>query len=405
MLKVGEIIEFNRVKQFKYIKPLGVGGTGDTHLFEDETTDMLFAFKKYVPKDTSYKDEFYERFVDEIKILFKISHPNIVRIYNYYLYPEIKLGYLQMEYVDGVSIDNFQPYAWGKEWSELFIDVIRAFEYLENNDILHRDIRPANVLIDKYENVKIIDFGFGKKLDSEERDGKSVLLNWPVTELPEETYYKGIYNHQSEIYFVGKLFQNILEENIGDFCFNHIIQKMIKTKPSQRYRSFIEVSKEISAGIISKIDFSDSEKEIYISFADELSNKITKFNDGFSPLNDINTTTAMLATLIKDSSLEKYIQANNRLINCFVSGSYTYNTRQDIEVECLKQFYEFFISLTSFKQKIVLDNIYTRLSLIKVEIVDDCRFKFNNHLDKKMTFLIHTIGKRIIGWTTCLSWA
>jgi serine/threonine-protein kinase len=44
MPKAGEVIEFNRVKQFKYIKPIGAGGTGDTHLFEDETTDMLFAF-------------------------------------------------------------------------------------------------------------------------------------------------------------------------------------------------------------------------------------------------------------------------------------------------------------------------------------------------------------------------
>jgi serine/threonine-protein kinase len=374
MPKAGEVIEFNRVKQFKYIKPIGAGGTGDTHLFEDETTDMLFAFKKYVPKDTKYKDELYLRFVDEIKILFKISHPNIVRIYNYYLYPEIKLGYLQMEYVDGVSIDKFQPDGWGKEWSDIFIEVIRAFEYLENNDILHRDIRPENILIDKFENVKLIDFGFGKKLDSKERDGKSVLLNWPVTELPEEILNEGIYNHQSEVYFVGKLFQNMLEENADDFCFNHIIEKMTKTKPKQRYKSFVEVSKEISAGIIGKIDFSESEKEIYISFANELSRKITKFNDRFSPINDIHTIISMLASLVKDSALEKYIQANDRFINCFISGSYTYNTVRDIEVECVKQFYEFFISLNSFKQKIVLDNVYNRLSLIRVEITDELPF-------------------------------
>lgn len=62
---------------------------------------MLFAFKKYVPKDFNYIDELYKRFVDEIKILFTISHPNIVRVYNYYLYPEIKHGYLQMEYIEG----------------------------------------------------------------------------------------------------------------------------------------------------------------------------------------------------------------------------------------------------------------------------------------------------------------
>jgi serine/threonine protein kinase len=222
MIESGTIIEFDRVKKLKYIRPLGEGGTGDAHLFEDETTDMLFAIKKYSPKDTNYLEENYQRFVDEIKILFKISHPNIVRVYNYYLYPEYKLGYLQMEYIEGVAIADFKPAFWGKDWADIFTEVISAFEYLESNNILHRDIRPANIMIDKHENVKVIDFGFGKKLESKDQDGKSVFLNWPVTYLPEETIVEGIYNHRTEIYFVGKLFSNILGKDLADFKFGHI---------------------------------------------------------------------------------------------------------------------------------------------------------------------------------------
>ncbi|HDR7718081.1 MULTISPECIES: serine/threonine protein kinase [Bacillus cereus group] len=161
MVKPGTVVEFNRIKQFRHIKSLGQGGTGDTHLFKDETTEMLFAFKKYAPKDSDYIDENYERFVDEIKILFTISHPNVVRVYNYYLYPENKLGYLQMEYIDGVSIADFEPFL-GKDWQGIFAETISAFEYLESKNILHRDIRPANILIDRHGNVKVIDFGFGK---------------------------------------------------------------------------------------------------------------------------------------------------------------------------------------------------------------------------------------------------
>lgn len=91
----GDLIVFDSKKNFKYIKSLGAGGTGDTHLFLDETTGIQFAIKKYAPKDFRYVDEYYSRFVDEIIILFNITHPNIVRIYNYYLYPELKTGYLQ----------------------------------------------------------------------------------------------------------------------------------------------------------------------------------------------------------------------------------------------------------------------------------------------------------------------
>ncbi len=87
-----DIITFDVKKNFKYVKPLGDGGTGETYLFKDETTDMLFAIKKYITKDSRFIDEYYKRFVDEIKILFNISHPNIVRVYNYYLYPVSKTG-------------------------------------------------------------------------------------------------------------------------------------------------------------------------------------------------------------------------------------------------------------------------------------------------------------------------
>lgn len=209
MLVPGDNVNFDSTKKFKYLAPLGSGGTGDAHLFQDETTDMLFAFKKYSPKGTNNIDENYQRFIDEIKILFNISHNNIVRVFNYYLYTEAKTGYLQMEYVEGISILDFEP-SFGKDWEDIFKEIIYTFEYLEQKKILHRDIRPSNIMIDKDERVKIIDFGFGKKLEIEENEGKSVRLNWPVTQLPNETQLEGIYNHQSEIYFVGKLFQNVL---------------------------------------------------------------------------------------------------------------------------------------------------------------------------------------------------
>lgn len=50
MLVSGELVKFDSMKNFRYLSPLGSGGTGDAHLFKDETTDMLFAFKKYAPK-------------------------------------------------------------------------------------------------------------------------------------------------------------------------------------------------------------------------------------------------------------------------------------------------------------------------------------------------------------------
>lgn len=374
MLKAGDVIEFDRKKQFKYIKPLGAGGTGDTHLFEDETTDMFFAFKKYAPKDFRYVDDHYRRFVDEIKILLKLSHPNIVRVYNYYLYPDSKLGYLQMEYIDGKPIDTFEPGGWGKDWNDIFSEVVSAFEYLEINNTLHRDVRPANILIDKEENVKIIDFGFGKQLETASQNGRSVFLNWPVTEFPEEVQFNQEYNHKTEIYFVGKLFENLLKDNKGNFKFGHIIDSMIKIKPQERYSSFCEVSKAISAGVLGEIYFAEADKEIYRRFADELLKHINWYTDRYNPISDSNTTLVALAELIRNSSLEEYIQDNTKLIGCFIKSGYNYVAKNDIAVTCIIDFYQFLRRLTPQKQKIVLDNIYTRLSKVKIKIDEELPF-------------------------------
>lgn len=369
-MKSGDIIKFNTKKNFTYIKPLGIGGTGDTHLFKDETTDILFAIKKYVPKDACFIDELYKRFVDEIKILFNISHPNIVRIYNYYLYPDLKTGYLQMEYIDGISIDKFESDISGKNWNDIFREVISAFEYLENNNILHRDIRPSNILIDNNNCVKIIDFGFGKQLNDTSKEDNSVFLNWPATVMPNELNSNFEYDKQTEIYFVGILFKNLLENYKGNFEFSHILDEMTKVNPIQRSKSFSQISKDISSGILGEINFNNNEKEVYQIFAEHLSNSIVCYINTYLPINNITETLSKLSTLIKNSSLENFIQDNSQLIRCFLNGSYRYKQVKNIEVENVINFYNLVTSLPQTKQKILFDNIYNRLSTIKISIED-----------------------------------
>ena len=370
-MNTGDIITFDAKKNFTFMKTLGTGGTGDTHLFKDETTDMLFAFKKYVPKDARYIDEHYSRFVEEIKILLNISHPNIVRIYNYYLYPQAKTGFLQMEYVDGICIDQYTPMPWSKSWEEIFSDIIGAFEYLEKHHILHRDIRPANIMIDISNNVKIIDFGFGKQLNGAVNDENSILLNWPATEMPNEVQLNQEYNERTEIYFVGTLFRHLLKEEISEFRFAHIIEKMVKINPDQRYDSFSTIMTDIAAGVLSEIDFSESQKNCYRYFAGELSSHIIYFKEKYSPKEDFGQIISDLAVLIRNSSLEECIQDNRQLIDCFVSGGYTYYSKKDIPVKILIDFYGLITSLDEGRRRILFNNIHTRLAAIKVEITAD----------------------------------
>lgn len=328
---------------------------------------MLFAFKKYSPKDSNHIDEYYSRFVDEIKILFQISHPNIVRVYNHYLYPESKLGYLQMEYVNGVEIDRFETDIFCRQWDDIFLDVITAFKYLESNKILHRDIRPANILIDHKGNAKIIDFGFGKRLLQNNENVNSVILNWPVTELPTEVSQYRTYNHQTEVYFVGKLFKKLILNKNCEFNYDHILEKMIKVDPTERYSSFDAVLSELSEGVLSGLDFPDIDIKTYQLFADHLVTEIVLFKDNFKPVYNISSIMKSMALLIKNNSLETYIQNTGDLIRCFTTIGFRYQNRKTIPVTCVKEFYSLLNRLDPNKKNIVLTNLYNRFNGIKVE--------------------------------------
>ncbi len=375
-LEKGKIVDFDMKKQLKYIEPLGKGGTGKALLFKDEITDVLFAVKKYETEDENHRKEYFERFVNEIKILYKITHPNIVRVYNCYLYPEKQVGYLQMEYVKGEKISEYFPLPWDKDWDIIFKDIISAFDYLEKNNILHRDIRPENILIDENQNVKIIDFGFGKILKSENEEEKnSIVLNWPVTQMPEDIVLYHQYDHATEIYFVGKLLEHLLknDDRFENFKYNSIVAKMIQVEREKRYKSFSEIMSEISGFIFDEDYFTPEEKQTYQDFSNVLYSHIVKFARNIERKN-IEDVTQALQKVLRDNMLEEYIQSNNDFISSFINVGFTYKTAIDIKRTVVENFYKMFVSMSEDKKQIILDNIYTKLSNVKIE--DDNELPF-----------------------------
>ena len=217
---------------------------------------------------------------------------------------------------------------------------------------------------------KIIDFGFGKQLDKREPLETSILLNWPATDMPDEVQLNQQYDERTEIYFVGTLFRHLLKQNDG-FSSYQILEKMTKVNPNVRYSSFAEITNDISAGVLSEIDFTQAQKQCYRAFADTLMTHIDHYDSKFSPTNNPSLTLSELAALVRNSSLEIYLQDNRQLINCFLRNAYTYKRTKDIEVKLIIDFYSLVTSLTSGKQKILFDNIYNRLSTVPVILPDD----------------------------------
>ena len=366
-------IEFLRSKDFTFVKNIGQGGTGRTVLIKDEIINELFVCKKYSPVYEEDKAKYFNYFVNEIKILFKTNHRNIVRVFNYYLYPDQLTGYILMEYIEGLNIVEFidkNP----DSLNEVFVQVIEGFCNLEQNFILHRDIRPENFIVTNSGIVKIIDFGFGKRLESALDTGKSVTLNWRYS-IPKEFENK-IYDFKTEVYFVGKLFEEILtKKGTANFKYLSILSDMVKSDYDQRISTFFEISRKILGNTSEGIEFEDNEVIVYRKFADKFKSLMSELDSNAEYVSDINDIIMQLDQVYRNSMLEEFIQNPNSLIKCFIKGEFSFFTKNLISVPCLNDFIKLLKSVTDDKRKIILNNLWNRLdSISRHDFADDLPF-------------------------------
>ena len=365
-MEAGQVIKFTKPKYYEFVKALKAGGTGKTLLMRDSTINELFVCKKYDPEQKEYEDEFYNRFVEEIKIMYSVYHNNIVRIYDYFLYPEYKTGYIIMEYIKGEKIEEYFRLADGEDINSIFVQINNAFLYLEQHNILHRDIRATNIMIDEKGDIKVIDFGFGKKLIEEQQENQaSVLLNWPASKVPDEIYSEQ-YGIQTEIFYVGYLIKNIIEKyNIKCFKYGILLEKMIQVNPVNRIHSFEEIQNSIAEQTFEQINFTDEEKEIYQKFANSICALLYQIKDSLSIEKDSSIIIEKLRVILRDNSLEEYITNVTTLISIFVKSDYRYYNNR-VEVYKVKDFYEFFLNQADAVKEIILNNLYGRIGNIQV---------------------------------------
>ena len=358
-----EVIEFIRKKNYKGIKWLGKGSFGLTALIEDETINEKFVCKKYSPQYGIDREKYYTNFLNEIKLMYKLNHNNIVRVFNYYMYKEAYTGFVLMEYIDGVNIKQFLK-DFPEMINSIFEQVIDGFSYLESKKILHRDIRYSNILVDNGGFVKIIDFGFGKQISTiEDFDRSFSSLNW-WCQLPED-FNEKMYDFKTEIYFVGKMFEKIIDEdNISGFNYSVILSNMCKINPKDRFESFNLIKRSIQSSEDIEELFDENEIEIYQDFASDLSIIISILYQETAYIDDIDVVQKKLSDLYRKVMLEANIPDNSALLNCFFDGPYRYKTRNVISTRNLKSFINLLKNCTKDKKNIILSNLHSRFDAI-----------------------------------------
>lgn len=359
----GKIIEFIRKKDFKFIEEIGQGGTGRTVFLEDEIINERFICKKYSPFYPKHQQTFFNSFKDEIKLLHLLYHKNIVRVFNYYLYPENYTGYILMEFIKRINIYDFLKLN-PDLLNNIFLQTIDGFAYLEENKILHRDIRPDNILVSSNNRIKIIDFGFGKKIDFESDFDKSISLNWRYT--PPSDFKNKTYDFRTEIYFVGKLFEEIIKENgLSNFSHQSVLDQMLDLNYDKRIKSFFDIQREITTGKTREIQFTPTQKTIYQDFANKLSEIYSKINSDADYVKDINKIITDLEEIYRNSMLEYTLQDHSDVAKCFIKGEFQYYKKRSMDVSTLNNFLYLIKSVSKDKQKIIFNNLWKRFDSIE----------------------------------------
>ncbi|TVR12567.1 MAG: serine/threonine protein kinase [Planctomycetota bacterium] len=189
---------------------LGAGALGVVYEGQQQSLGRRVAVK-LLSKKAAESEVQVKRFQREAKLAAKIQHPNVVGVYDYGF--ERGLHYLVMEFVEGGNlaqmIDDQTRLPW-RDALDLLLQVARALELLAGYDMVHRDVKPANILITSEGIAKLADLGLAKQQDVN-GDGtmltmQGMMMGSPAYCSPEQARDASTAGHAADVYSLGATF-------------------------------------------------------------------------------------------------------------------------------------------------------------------------------------------------------
>lgn len=196
MIKVGMIVG----DRYEILEKVGVGGMAEVFKGRDHKLNRFVAVK-VLKEEFRENGGFIKKFKEEAQAAAALAHPNIVNVYD--VGDERGIYYIVMELVEGITLKNYierKGRLTIKEATSIAIQVSAGLEVAHNNQIVHRDIKPQNIIISREGKVKVTDFGIAKATTSQTTT--STAMGSVHYASPEQAR-GGYVDHRSDIYSLG----------------------------------------------------------------------------------------------------------------------------------------------------------------------------------------------------------
>jgi serine/threonine-protein kinase len=270
MLKPGMFIS----DRYEIIDKVGSGGMADVYKARDQRLNRFVAIKVLKPEYSSDKS-FVNKFRGEAQSAAGLSHPNIVNVYD--VGDDSGLHFIVMELVEGITLKRFIERKGKLEVKEavgIAIQIAQGMEAAHDNHIIHRDIKPQNIIISRDGKVKVTDFGIAKATNSNTITSNAM---GSVHYLSPEQARGGYSDEKSDIYSLGVTIYEMLSGKVpfaGDntvsvallhiqgeamplreldpaipVSVDKIVQKCMQKRPERRYHSASELIADLKRAI------------------------------------------------------------------------------------------------------------------------------------------------------------
>ncbi|MBI5172876.1 MAG: serine/threonine protein kinase [Candidatus Melainabacteria bacterium] len=321
---------------YRVLELLGSGGAGQVYRVEQTNLKREAALKLL---NTSQMDEqAWRRFHYEAQLIGKLNHPNIIQVYNFGIH-EDRLPYYVMELVKGDTLDtNIKKFgAVGTlESTELFLDICSALAYAHEKGIVHRDIKPGNIVLVQSSGglgykAKLLDFGIAKLKSKQNYQAQGLtmageVVGSPLYMSPEQCQGQSV-DERSDVYSLGctifetmtgsppfrgeSIFATVmmhfndnpptLKSRVPDEYFpprlEELIQKSMAKDPAQRFQSMTEIAEALAA------------------IKDTLTRNLSSSNRGAAAAGTAGSSTMQIDMRVRGGETTKYTkirEADNR---------------------------------------------------------------------------------------------